>query len=40
LNISDDVSPALASEVIEAVQVRGIFQASNEVKAALADRMK
>jgi Arc/MetJ-type ribon-helix-helix transcriptional regulator len=40
LSLSSDITPALASDVIEAVQVRGIFQASDQVKAALADRTK
>ncbi|HRN68774.1 MAG TPA: CopG family transcriptional regulator [Promineifilum sp.] len=40
LNLADDITPELAREVIESVQVRGIFQASEKVKAALADRMK
>lgn len=40
LHLANDVPPALAAEVIESVQVRGIFQASDAVKAALADRMK
>lgn len=40
LHLSSDITPSLASEVIESVQVRGIFQASDAVKAALADRMK
>jgi hypothetical protein len=40
LILQNDVSPELASEVIEEIKVRGIFNASPEVKAALADRMK
>jgi Arc/MetJ-type ribon-helix-helix transcriptional regulator len=40
LHLSNDVSPTLAAEVIESIQVRGIFQASEQVKAALADRIK
>jgi len=40
LHLSDDITPELAREVIESIQVRGIFQASNEVKVALADRTK
>jgi Arc/MetJ-type ribon-helix-helix transcriptional regulator len=40
LNLANDVTPELARDVIESIQVRGIFQASDEVKAALADRMK
>jgi len=40
LNLSNDITPELALDVIESIQVRGIFQASAEVKAALADRIK
>ena len=40
LHLASDITPALAAEAIESVQVRGIFQASDAVKAALADRMK
>ncbi len=40
LNLDNDIPPELAAEVIEAVQVRGVFTASEAVKAALADRMK
>jgi len=40
LILQNDVSPELALEVIEEIKVRGIFNASPEVKAALADRMK
>lgn len=40
LTLDDDISPELAAEVIESVQVRGVFNASQAVKAALADRMK
>ena len=40
LHLSNDISPELASEVIESIQVRGVFHASEQVKAALADRMK
>jgi Arc/MetJ-type ribon-helix-helix transcriptional regulator len=38
LYIGRDVTPELALEVIESVRVRGMFNASPEVKAALADR--
>ncbi|HKP77061.1 MAG TPA: hypothetical protein VJT67_16135 [Longimicrobiaceae bacterium] len=38
LSLADDVTPELAREVIESVQVRGIFRASRELKEALADR--
>lgn len=40
LTLGKDVTPDLAAEVIERVQVRGMFNASDEVKAALADRMQ
>jgi Arc/MetJ-type ribon-helix-helix transcriptional regulator len=40
LDLSYDITPQLADEVIESVQVRGIFQASEEVKKVIADRMK
>ena len=40
LNLVNDISPELASEVIESIQVRGVFHASKEVKAALEERIK
>ena len=40
LHLANDISPELAREVIESIQVRGIFQASDQVKAALADRTR
>ena len=40
LHITSDVSPELALDVIESIQVRGIFQASETVRAALTGRMK
>jgi Arc/MetJ-type ribon-helix-helix transcriptional regulator len=40
LHLHDDIPADLAAEVIEHVQVRGMFAASDPVKAALADRMK
>ncbi len=40
LHLANDISPELAREVIESIQVRGIFQASEQVKEALADRIK
>ncbi len=40
LEIAPDVPAELAAEVVEAVQIRGMFIASDEVKTALADRMK
>ena len=38
LRIADDVSPALAREAIESLEVLGALAARPEVKAALADR--
>jgi Arc/MetJ-type ribon-helix-helix transcriptional regulator len=40
LNLANDISPELASEVIESIQVRGVFHASEAVKAALDERIK
>jgi Arc/MetJ-type ribon-helix-helix transcriptional regulator len=40
LHLHDDISADLAAEVIESVKLLGIFIASDEVKAALAGRMK
>ncbi len=40
LHLQNDISPSLATEVIESLQVRGVFNASEDVKSALADRMK
>lgn len=40
LHLASDIPPELASEVIVSIEVRGIFQASEAVKAALAGRMK
>lgn len=34
-NLANDVSPALAVEVVESIKVYGIFQAKDEVKDAL-----
>jgi Arc/MetJ-type ribon-helix-helix transcriptional regulator len=39
LHFQNDISPELASEVVEYIQVRGIFIASEEVKAAIAERI-
>jgi Arc/MetJ-type ribon-helix-helix transcriptional regulator len=39
LHLHEDISAELAVEVIESIKVLGIFIASDEVKAALADRM-
>jgi len=40
LNLADDIPADLADEVVESVQVRGVFNASKAVKSALADRIK
>ena len=40
LGLEGDVTPELAAETIESISVRGIFRASPEVKAALADRIR
>ncbi|MBE0687120.1 MAG: CopG family transcriptional regulator [Anaerolineaceae bacterium] len=40
LHLQDDIPPELAAEVIEEIKVRGIFNASDAVKAALVDKMK
>jgi Arc/MetJ-type ribon-helix-helix transcriptional regulator len=40
LALNDDIPADLAAEVVESVQVRGIFQASEAVKEALNDRMR
>ncbi len=40
LHLQDDIPADLAAEVIEQVQVRGMFIASEAVKIVLADRMK
>ncbi len=39
LNLQDDISAELAREVVESVQVRGVFDAPQAIKDALADRM-
>lgn len=40
LSLDKDIPADLAGEVIESIQVRGVFSASDEVKAVLADRMR
>lgn len=40
LQMADDITPGLAREMVESITLRGVFQASDAVKAALADRMK
>jgi len=39
LHFQDDISPELAEEVVEHIQVRGIFLASQAVKAVIAKRI-
>lgn len=40
LHLDDDIPADLALEVIEEIKLRGMFNASVALKAALADRMK
>ncbi len=40
LVLSNNITPELADEVIECIEVRGIFTASPEVKKVLAGRIK
>jgi len=40
LHLANNITPELACEVIQSIQCRGIFQASEAVRAALADRIK
>ena len=40
LHLQDDISPDLAAEVVESIQVHGIYIASDAVKAAIADRIE
>lgn len=40
LHLADNITPELACEVIDSIQCRGILQASEPVKAALAGRIK
>ena len=40
LHLQDDIPADLADEVIESIQVRGIFIASEAIKAVLADQIK
>jgi len=39
LHLQNDISPQLASEVIESIQVRGVLIASEAVKAVLSGRI-
>ncbi len=40
LRLACDITPELAREVVESIRVRGVFDASDELKTALADRMR
>jgi Arc/MetJ-type ribon-helix-helix transcriptional regulator len=40
VHLASDISPELALEVVESLEVRGILQVSDPVRAALAGRMK
>lgn len=40
LRLDKNITPELACEVIESIQFRGIFQASDAVKSALAEQIK
>ena len=40
LHLTSDIPPELALEVIESIEVRGVFHASETLKAALAERIK
>jgi Arc/MetJ-type ribon-helix-helix transcriptional regulator len=40
LYLASDITPELARAVVESLHVRGVFNASEDVKAALTDRMK
>jgi Arc/MetJ-type ribon-helix-helix transcriptional regulator len=40
LHLQNDIDAELASQVIESIQVRGIFQASEAVRKVLADKIQ
>ena len=40
LHLTSDIPPELALEVIESIEVRGVFHASETLKTALAERIK
>jgi Arc/MetJ-type ribon-helix-helix transcriptional regulator len=40
LHLQDDITPELANEVVEAIRVRGVFIAKEDVKTVLSERMK
>ena len=39
LKVADDIDPQLARDTVEAIRVRGIFQAQPAIREALADRI-
>jgi Arc/MetJ-type ribon-helix-helix transcriptional regulator len=40
LHLANDITPELACDVIESIQCHGVLQISDELKEALADRIK
>ncbi|MBE0636176.1 CopG family transcriptional regulator [Candidatus Bipolaricaulota bacterium] len=40
LTLARDIDPELARETIESISVRGVFRASDQLKEALADRIR
>ncbi len=40
LHLANDISAELAREVVESIRLRGVFEAAQSVKDALADRMR
>lgn len=40
LTLANDITPELASQVIDSIELRGIFHAREDVKAALTSQMK
>jgi Arc/MetJ-type ribon-helix-helix transcriptional regulator len=40
LTFANDITPELASQVVDSIQLRGIFHAREDVKAALTNKMK
>jgi Arc/MetJ-type ribon-helix-helix transcriptional regulator len=40
LSMAEDITPELAQQAIQSIQVLGVFRASEMVKAALADRTR
>ena len=39
-HLHNDITPELAKQAIESLRVRGIFQASDEIRDALSDRLQ